>query len=86
VRTPLLQFCCNHKPGQGRIVLNVQQVRLATDLAVLDIRLPTPGKFVDCGFVPLSATGALKTCVHQELKPTIRIRSVLASLNCSHHQ
>lgn len=49
------------------IVFELKQVRLAANLAVLDVALTTPGGFVDVGHVPLAAAGALEAGFHEEI-------------------
>jgi hypothetical protein len=70
VRAPLLQFCRYDKLGRPRIVLNLQQVGLAADLAIFHVGLATSRSFIHAGFIPLSATGTLKTCTHRESEIT----------------
>jgi len=48
----------------------VQQVRLAADLAILHVGLANSRSFIHAGFIPLSATGTLKTCTHRESEIT----------------
>jgi len=47
------------------IVFELKQVRLAANLAVLDVALTTSGGFVDVGHVPLAAAGALEAGFHE---------------------
>jgi len=46
------------------LVLDVEKVGLAADLAIFDVVLPPSRGFVDRGQVPLAAAGALKTRFH----------------------
>jgi hypothetical protein len=48
------------------VVTNLKHIGLAADLAILHVALRAPGGFVNGRFVPLAATGALKTCFHQD--------------------
>jgi hypothetical protein len=48
------------------IILNLQNVGLAADLAIFHVALPAPGTRVHGGGVPLAAACALKASVHFE--------------------
>src|SRR6202035_1095520 len=47
-----------------RIVLDLQQVRLAAGLAVFDIVLPPPCGLINRGGIPFTATSTLKSRIH----------------------
>ena len=61
----LLQFCCDQEFLRCIVVLDPQDVGLATDLAVFDVGLAASSGFVDRVNVPLTAGGALETRVHR---------------------
>src|SRR5262249_50631041 len=65
LKPDLFQFRRNHELRQFLIVGNAKQVRFATNLTVLPVRLPLSGKFVDRGLIPLTAACALETCIHK---------------------
>jgi hypothetical protein len=64
-RMPLLQFRHDIELFDLRVVTNLKHVGLATNLAVLDVALGTPGRFVHGSVVPLTTTCALKACLHR---------------------
>lgn len=45
----------------GAVPLDMEDVRLAADLAIFDVGLAAAGGLVDCGVVPLAAACALET-------------------------
>ena len=59
-----LQFCGDDEFLRGQVEADVQDVGLATDLAVFDVRLATARGLVDDGFVPFPASGALEAGIH----------------------
>ena len=60
----LFQFRPNHKFPLRRIVFDAQQVRLATDLAVFNIRLPAASVLIHRCVIKLAASGTLKSGLH----------------------
>jgi hypothetical protein len=63
----LFQLCLNHKvPGMG-IIPCVQNIGATAHLAVLNVGLRTPGGLVHGRFVPLAASGALKSSRHPKI-------------------
>ncbi len=61
------QFCADHKLPAFAIIFRAQYVRLAADLAVLDVALPGTGGFVHGRLIPLSASRALETGQHSQI-------------------
>jgi hypothetical protein len=55
-----LQLRRNQEFLQRDVIFHPQYIRLAADLAVLDIALPPPGRLVYRSHIPLPATRALK--------------------------
>ena len=48
------------------IVFHAQNVRFATDLAILDVALATSGGLIDGSGIPFAAGGALESRFHDE--------------------
>lgn len=65
---------CNDEFLRRRIVLDAQNIRLAANLAVLDIGLPASGAFIHSGRIPLAAPRTLKTSFHKAIIPHCRPR------------
>jgi hypothetical protein len=63
----LLRIGRNHVLFGGRIVFEVENVRLATDLTVFDVSLAFALGVVDDDFVPFPAACALEACVHEDI-------------------
>jgi hypothetical protein len=57
----LLQLCPDEESLRRHIVLNVQHIGPAADLAILDIVLPATSEIIDRRDIPLAAARALKT-------------------------
>jgi hypothetical protein len=60
----LLQFGRVEELAGRVVVIDVQHIRFAADLAVFHVALSASGGFVDRGRVPLSAGGALEAGFH----------------------
>jgi hypothetical protein len=71
----LLQLRSDDKLCARFVVFNVENVRLATDLAIFDVTLATSCGLVDRGRIPFSARRALKPCFHwiREYRRTPRV-------------
>jgi hypothetical protein len=48
------------------IALNAEHIGLAADLAVFDVALLASRGFIHRGYIPLAATGTLKTRFHKQ--------------------
>jgi len=60
----LFQFRLDYKFLLRAIIFNMQQIRLATHLAIFYVGLAPARELVDRSHIPLSATGALEATFH----------------------
>jgi hypothetical protein len=57
----------NHIPFGGRIVFEVENIGLATNLTVFNVSLAFALGVVDDDFVPFPAVCALEACIHEDI-------------------
>ena len=75
MRSRSLQRSCNDKFLRRRIIFDSQHIRLAADLAVLDVTLPASSRLVYGSRIPFTAPRTLKTRFHESNYLSLTARS-----------
>jgi hypothetical protein len=60
----LFQLRCDEEFPSSDVILDVQNVRLATDLAIFHVALAAAGRFIHRRHIPFATRGALKSRFH----------------------